>query len=74
VWSEVGLMEKRKRTSVSIPFGVWEKLLRYFEEHEKELFERRVKSPSGLASMWIEESYMRAMAIEDGYLKGAHKR
>ena len=69
----VGLVEK-KRASVSIPIGVWEKLLKYFEEHEKDLFERRVKSPSGLASMWIEEGYMRAMAIEDGYLKTTHKK
>lgn len=70
----VGLMEKKKRTSVSIPYGVWEKLLKYFDEHEKDLFERRIKSPSGLASMWIEESYLRAMAIEDGYLKTTHKK
>jgi hypothetical protein len=69
----VGLVEK-KRTSVSIPFVVWEKLVKYFDEHERDLFERRVRSPSGLASMWIEESYLRAMAIEDGYLKGAHKK
>jgi hypothetical protein len=59
---------------VSIPISVWEKLLKYFEEHENDLFERRIKSPSGLASMWIEESYLRAMAIEEGYLKTAHKK
>jgi len=69
----VGLVEK-KRTSVSIPYSVWEKLVKYFEEHERDLFERRIKSPSGLASMWIEESYLRAMAIEEGYLKTTHKK
>jgi hypothetical protein len=67
------LMEK-KRTSVSVPYSVWEKLVSYFEKHQKELLDRRIKSPSGLASMWIEESYMRAMAIEDGYLKTTHKK
>jgi hypothetical protein len=66
-------MEK-KRTSVSIPYGVWEKLLRYFEEHENELLARGIKSPSGLASVWIEDSYLRVMAIEEGYLKGTYKK
>jgi hypothetical protein len=69
----IDLMEK-KRTSVSIPYRVWEKLVSYFEGHQKELLDRRIKSPSGLASMWIEESYMRAMAIEEGYLKTTHKK
>jgi hypothetical protein len=69
----VGLMEK-KRTSVSIPHSVWEKLVGYFEEHEKELVERGINSPSRLASLWIEDSYLRAMAIEEGYLKGIHKK
>jgi len=64
----------KKRTSVSIPYSVWEKLLRYFEEHEKELLERGIKSPSGLASVWIEDSYLRLMAIEEGYLKGTYKK
>jgi hypothetical protein len=36
--------------------------LKYFEEHERDLFERSVKSSSGLASMWTEESYLIAMA------------
>jgi hypothetical protein len=66
-------MEK-KRTSVSIPYSVWEKLVRYFEEREKELLGRGVRSPSGLASLWIEDSYLRAMAMEDGYLKTTHKK
>jgi hypothetical protein len=48
--------------------------VKYFEEHEKDFLERRIKSPSGLASMWIEESYLRAMAIEEGYLKTTHKK
>ena len=69
----VGLAE-RKRRSVSIPYSVWEKLVGYFEEHENELLERRIKSPSGLASLWIEDGYLRAMAIEEGYLKGAYRK
>jgi len=69
----VDLTEK-KRTSVSIPYRVWEKLVKYFEEHEKELVERGIRSPSGLASLWIEEGYLRAMAIEEGYLKAARKK
>jgi hypothetical protein len=69
----VGLVEK-KRTSVSIPINVWEKLVSYFEEHERDLLDRRIKSPSGLASSWIEEGYLRAMAIEEGYLKGVRKK
>jgi hypothetical protein len=59
---------------VSIPHSVWEKLVTYFEEHEKELLERGVRSPSGLASVWIEDGYLRAMAIEEGYLKGAYRK
>jgi len=66
-------MEK-KRTSVSIPYHVWEKLVRYFEEHQNDLLERRIRSPSGLASMWLEDGYLRAMAIEEGYLKAARKK
>jgi hypothetical protein len=59
---------------VSIPYHVWGKLVNYFEEHQKELLERRIKSPSGLASLWIEDGYLRAMAIEEGYLKATHKK
>jgi len=66
-------MEK-KRTSVSIPYRVWEKLVKYFDEHEKELLGRGVRSPSGLASVWIEDGYLRVMAIEEGYLKGTYKK
>jgi len=66
-------MEK-KRTSVSIPYNVWEKLVRYFEEHQNDLLERGINSPSRLASMWIEDSYLRAMAIEEGYLKTIRKK
>jgi hypothetical protein len=69
----VDLVE-RKRRGVSVPYSVWEKLVEYFEEHEKELLERGVKSPSGLASVWIEDGYLRAMAIEEGYLKGTYKK
>jgi hypothetical protein len=65
---------KKKRTSVSIPYNVWEKLVGYFDEHQRELLERGVKSPSGLASVWIEDSYLRLMAIEEGYLKGTYKK
>jgi hypothetical protein len=66
-------MEK-KRTSVSVPYGVWEKLVSYFEKHQKELLAREIKSPSGLTRVWIEDSYLRAMAIEEGYLKGTCKK
>jgi hypothetical protein len=66
-------MEK-KRTSVSIPYSVWEKLVGYFEEHENELLGKGINSPSRLASLWIEDSYLRAMAIEEGYLKAARKK
>lgn len=59
---------------MSIPYRVWEKLLRYFEGHEKELLGRGIQSPSGLASVWIEDGYLRAMAIENGYLKTTHKK
>ena len=48
--------------------------MRYFEEHEKDLVERGIRSPSGLASMWLEDGYLRAMAIEEGYLKAARKK
>jgi hypothetical protein len=67
-------LAERKRRSVSIPYSVWEKLVEYFEEHENDLVERGVRSPSGLASLWIEDGYLRAMAIEEGYLKAAHKK
>ena len=67
-------MSQKKRTSVSIPYQVWEKLAEYFEEHEDELAEKGIKSPSKLASSWIEESHLRAMAIEEGYLKGNYKK
>jgi hypothetical protein len=66
-------MEK-KRTSVSIPYNVWEKLVNYFEEHQNELIGKGVNSPSRLASMWIEDSYLRAMAIEEGYLRSTRKK
>jgi hypothetical protein len=69
----IALAEKKRR-SVSVPYSVWEKLVSYFEEHEKELLERGVKSPSGLACVWIEDGYLRAMAIEEGYLKTTHKK
>jgi hypothetical protein len=59
---------------VSIPISVWEKLVKYFEEHERELVGKGVNSPSRLASLWIEDSYLRAMAIEEGYLKGTYKK
>jgi hypothetical protein len=36
-------------------------------------FERRIKSQSGLESLW-EENYLRAMAIEEGFLKGVYKK
>jgi hypothetical protein len=65
---------QKKRTSVSIPYRVWEKLVKYFEEHENDLVERGINSPSRLASLWIEDSYLRAMAIEEGYLKTTHKK
>jgi hypothetical protein len=65
-------MEK-KCASVSIPYDVWEKLVKNFEEHQNELVDRRIKSSSGLASMWLEESYLRAVAIEEGYLKSTRK-
>jgi len=48
--------------------------VRYFEEHENDLVERGIRSPSGLASLWIEDSYLRAMVIEEGYLKATHKK
>jgi hypothetical protein len=69
----VDLVEK-KRTSVSIPYRVWEKLVTYFEEHQNDLLGRGINSPSRLASLWIEDGYLRAMAIEEGYLKGIHKK
>jgi hypothetical protein len=69
----VGLMVK-KRTSVSIPISVWEKLVKYFDEHQNELLAKGIRSPSGLASLWIEDSYLRVMAIEEGYLKGTYKK
>jgi len=48
--------------------------VRYFEEHQNELVEKGIKSTSKLANTWIEESYLRALAIEKGYLKIAHKK
>jgi hypothetical protein len=59
---------------VSIPYIVWEKLVRYFEDHQTELVGRGVNSPSRLASMWIEDSYLRAKAIEEGYLKATRNK
>ena len=43
--------------------------MNYFEEHKDELFEKGIRSPSKLAQIWIEESHLRAKAIEDGYLR-----
>jgi hypothetical protein len=68
------LPEKKKRTSVSIPYQLWEKLARYFDEHQNELAEKGIKSPSKLASVWIEECFLRLMAIEEGYLKAGYKK
>jgi len=48
--------------------------VRYFEEHQNELVEKGIKSTFKLANTWIEESYLRALAIEKGYLKIAHKK
>jgi len=67
-------LAEKKRTSVSIPYAVWEKLAKYFDEHQDELVEKGIKSPSRLASTWIEESHLRAMAIEEGYFKAARKK
>jgi hypothetical protein len=66
-------LPEKKRTTVSVPCYVWEKLAGYFEEHQNELLEKGIKSPSKLASTWIEESHLRARAIEDGYLR-KHKK
>jgi hypothetical protein len=68
------MLEKKKRTSVSIPYQVWEKLTEYFDEHQKELVEKGITSPSKLASTWIVESHLRAMAIEEGYMKAGYKK
>jgi hypothetical protein len=66
-------LPEKKRTTVSVPWYVWEKLVEYFEEHQNELLEKGIKSPSRLASTWIEESHLRARAIENGYLKTHRK-
>jgi hypothetical protein len=66
-------LSDKKRTSVSIPYHVWEELLKYFEEHQDELLKKGIGSPSKLASAWIEESRLRAKAIEDGYIKAFKK-
>jgi hypothetical protein len=68
------VLEKKKRTSVSIPYQVWEKLANYFDEHQNELADKGIKSPSKLGCTWIEESLLRAMAIEEGYLKAGYKK
>ena len=68
------MLEKKKRTSVSIPYQLWEKLAKYYDENQNELAEKGIKSPSNLASTWIEESLLRVMAIEEGYLKAGYKK
>ncbi|HVP92511.1 MAG TPA: hypothetical protein VMS94_02080 [Acidobacteriota bacterium] len=68
------MLEKRKRTSVSIPYQLWEKLANYFDENQNELAEKGIKSLSKLASVWIEEGLLRVMAIEEGYLKAGYKK
>jgi hypothetical protein len=59
---------------VSIPYDVWEKLVKYYDEHQNDLVEKGIRSPSKLGSTWIEESLLRAEAIEKGYMKVAYKK
>jgi len=68
------VLEKRKRTSVSISYQLWEKLANYFDKNQEELAEKGIRSPSKLASVWIEESLLRIMAIEEGYIKAGYKK
>lgn len=48
-------MPQEGQRSVTIPEYVWEKADNYFNEHEKELRKKGIKSTSKLISVWIEE-------------------
>jgi hypothetical protein len=67
-------LQEKKRISVSIPYQIWEKLSEYFDEHQNELAEKGIRSPSKLASAWIEDSHLRAVAIEEGRMKADYKK
>ena len=49
------IMPGEGQKTVTIPKFVWEKAVKYFEDHKQELREKGIKSATRLVTLWIEE-------------------
>lgn len=48
-------MPREGQTTVTLPTYTWEKALKYFNKHKRQLKKRGIHSASKLIDIWIEE-------------------